>query len=397
MEILYSFHDSMVSQASDNFYRFLYDKINWDERLLAIKGPRGAGKTTMMLQRIRFDIGEDPSKALYISADHYWFYNNTLAETANSFVQNGGQFLFIDEVHKYPHWSREIKNIYDAFPQLKIVISASSALELYKGEADLSRRLITYDLPGLSFREFLKLSGLGEYPVITLDDIKARHLSIASDIVKTIHPLPLFRTFLQYGYLPFFKLGNEKEYLIKLLNVVNIILDTDLIYIKDYNAGTAYKLKKLLGVIAESAPFQPNISALARKLEVSRDSIYDWLVTIQKARLLNFLSKQGKGTSLLQKPDKIFLENTNLAYALKSMPDKGNIRETFIFNQLINSGHDVYFPETGDFLTGNYIIEAGGKNKPASQNISENYIVAADDIEIGYKNKIPLWLFGFLY
>lgn len=397
MEILYSFHDSMLRQASDSFYRFLYDKINWDERLLAIKGPRGAGKTTMMLQRIRYAIGDDPNKALYLSADHYWFYNNTLAETADIFVQNGGRWLFIDEVHKYPRWSREIKNIYDAYPKLNIVLSASSALELYKGEADLSRRLITYDLPGLSFREFLELSGIAKFPVIGLNDIKTQHLSIARDIVNTMHPLPWFRTYLQFGYLPFFEIGKEKEYLIKLMNVINTILEADLVYIKDYNARTANKIKKLLGVLAESAPFKPNISALARKLDVSRDSIYEWLNLLQKARLLNFLTKKGKGTSLLQKPDKLFLENTNLAYALKPMPDKGNIRETFILNQLVNSKHEVYFPDYGDFITENALIEAGGKNKPASKAISDNYIVAADDIEIGYKNKIPMWLFGFLY
>jgi predicted AAA+ superfamily ATPase len=396
MDILFSYHDNIIRQAGNSFYRFLYERINWDEPLLAIKGPRGAGKTTMMLQRIRYGLKMPPNESLYVTADHHWFYTHTLAKTVEDFVKGGGNNIFIDEVHKYPHWSREIKNLHDAFPELKIVLSGSSALELQKGEADLSRRLITWELPGMSFREFLSFQGIGTFPTLSFQGLPDMHYNAANEIMEKLKPLPLFNEYLRFGYFPFYKASTEKSYLIKLLQVINTTVETDLSIIENFNAGTAQKVKKLLGVLSESAPFKPNIAALARKLDASRDSVYEWIAILQKAKMINALTKQGKGTSTLQKPEKIFLENTNQAFALKPIPDRGNIRETFLYSQLLNSRIETTYPEEGDFIANGILIEVGGQNKALSSH-SSRHIIAADNIETGYKHKIPLWLFGFLY
>lgn len=366
--------------------------------MLALKGPRGAGKTTLMLQRIKYGLDLPSTKALYITADHYWFYTNTLYETAEKFYLSGGRYLFIDEVHKYPQWSRELKNIYDGFPTMKIVFSASSALDIYRGEADLSRRVITYNLPGMSFREYLKLKGILSQESISIDNIIFNHEQIATEITKQIQPMPYFREYLKVGYLPIIAESRIEDIPARLIQVINTVVESDLAYTETFDSGTANKIKKLLGVIAESVPFKPNISALARKLNISRESVYLWLIYLDNAGLLNSLSREGKGVSTLQKPDKIFLENTNLAYALKESPDIGSIRETFTMNQLVNAGFNVSLPLKGDFLANGYHIEVGGKNKTDKQiQDIENSVIAADDIEVGYGNKVPLWLFGFLY
>lgn len=398
MDPLYSFHANIISQVSDIFTRFLYDRINWDQRMLAIKGPRGAGKTTLMLQHIKYKLKLPSDKALYISADHYWFYTHTLFETAEQFYLNGGRFLFIDEVHKYPHWSRELKNIYDGLPNLKIVFSASSALDIYRGEADLSRRVLTYTLPGMSFREYLLLKGILDHTAIPLKDIAANHEQLASEIVNQIQPLPHFRDYLKWGYLPIIVESRKEDIPIRLIQIINAVVESDLAYTESFDGGTAAKIKKLLGVIAESVPFKPNVSALARKMNVSRESVYLWLSYLDKARLLNTLRQKGKGVSTLQKPDKIYLENTNLAYALQEDPNIGSVRESFLMNQLYNAEYETTLPEKGDFFTDGYLIEVGGRNKSGEQvRDHPNALIAADDIETGYGSKISLWLFGFLY
>ncbi len=396
MDVLFEFQDSLLRNVTNTFRRYLHQQINWKQRMIGIKGPRGAGKTTLILQHLKFDVAL-PSTALYITADHTWFYNHSLLETATDWYKQGGRILFIDEVHKYPNWSRELKNIYDGLPEMHVVFSASSALDIYRGEADLSRRVITYSLPGLSFREYLSFTTGNNFDIITVKDIPGNHRPFSQHILEQLQPLPLFRKYLQNGYLPIIAEG-ENEYLVKLEQVVNAIVDTDLSYIASYNAGTAIKVKKLLGVIAESVPFKPNIAALARKLDMSRDSVYQYIYQLKDARLLNVLSAEGKGVSTLQKPDKIYLENTNLAYALTEKPDIGNIRETFLLSQLLNAGIEVHAPQEGDFLVKNIAIEVGGKAKSTSQvKEHKNYLVAADDIETGIGTKVPLWLFGFLY
>jgi len=396
MDVLFEFQENILRNVKNDFRRYLHERINWDQRMIAIKGPRGAGKTTLMLQYLKYDLGLSDT-ALYITADHTWFYNHTLLETANDWYKQGGKILIIDEVHKYKNWSVELKNIYDGLPDLKIIFSASSALDIYRGEADLSRRVINYMLAGLSFREYLQFSYNIRLDSVTIDDIYTNHRNISRTVSEKLRPLPAFRKYIEMGYLPIFIEG-EDSYSLKLNQIINTIVDTDLAYIAAYNSGTANKVKKLLGVIAESVPFKPNIADLSRKLDISRDSIYQYIHQLKDARLLNTLSSEGKGVSILQKPDKIYLENTNLAYALKSKPDIGNIRETFIFNQLLNAGLDVYAPKAGDFVCDGYTLEIGGKNKTTAQvKHLDNYLIVSDDIETGVGNKAPIWLFGFLY
>ncbi len=397
MQVILNFQDTLLQPVSNGFRRYLHDKINWDQRMIGIRGPRGAGKTTLLLQHLKYDLGDRSGKGLYVSADHTWFYNNSLLDTAMEWYQQGGEVLLIDEVHKYPNWSRELKNIYDGIPQLKVIFSASSALDIYRGQADLSRRVISYSLPGLSLREYLAFAGVAGFPPVSLEEIRDRHREISAEITAAIRPLPLFAKYLKSGYLPVFAEG-ENEYLPKLGQIINTVVDTDLAYIASYNAGTAVKVKKLLGVVAESAPFKPNISALSDKLDISRDRVLEYIYQLRDARLLNVLSAAGKGVSRLQKPDKIFLENTNLSYAIHPVPDKGNLRETFLLGQLLNARFDVSEPPTGDFLTNGITIEVGGKNKQAKQvRDTASYLIAADDIETGFGAKAPLWLFGFMY
>ncbi len=398
MEILFSTFKNLLNQVDNSFFRYLFDQIDWNQRMIAIKGPRGSGKTTLMLQRIKFGLNASPNETLYVMADHYWFYTNNLVETTDTFYQNGGRFLFIDELHKYPNWSSELKNIYDSYPDLKVVFSSSSALDIYRGESDLSRRVITYELPGMSFREYLKIRKGLNFPVFSFDEIQRNHTSVTIEVAESFHPLPVFHEYLKTGYLPIFNETNPLNTPIFLQQIINAVIDSDLSFIADYNAGTAYKVKKLMATLAESVPFKPNLTAISRKIETSRDSLYEWLSQLEKARLLNFLIAEGKGVSLLQKPDKIYLENTNLSYALKSSPDIGSIRETFLLNQLKNLKKEVRLPYSGNFLVDGLVIEVGGKNKDASQiKHLENYLIAADEIEHGFGKKIPLWVFGMMY
>ena len=396
MESLFTFQQVLLRSVTNEFSRSLHNQISWGQRMIGIKGPRGAGKTTMLLQRLKYKT-DNIDEALYVTADHHWFYNHTLFEAADSWYKLGGKILMIDEVHKYPGWSVELKNIYDGFPDMQIIFTASSALDIYRGEADLSRRVISYSLPGLSFREYLDFVVGKHFDPFTFDELRQHHVEISRKITEEIRPLSHFNSYLKNGYLPFIAEGADTYYM-KLSQIINVVVDTDLAYIASYNSGTAVKVKKLLSVIAESVPFKPNISALARKLDLSRESVYQYIHQLKDAKLLNVLNAQGHGVSILQKPEKIFLENTNLAYALTQHPEKGNTRETFILNQLLNAGLPVFAPVQGDFLVDGTTIEAGGKNKTAGQvSHTGDFIVAVDDVETSYGNKVPIWLFGFLY
>lgn len=398
MEPLQLQYNILLKNTEDSHYRYLYSRVNWDQRMIAIKGARGVGKTTMMLQHIKFGIKEI-DKAIYVSADHPWFYNNSLLDLAQNFAKYGGKYLFIDEVHKYPNWSRELKTIYDGNPELKIVFSASSVLDIYRGEADLSRRVITYQLNGMSFREYLKMQKNLNFTSYSFTEIVGNHQEITRELLKKIKPLPLFKEYLERGYFPYSFESAKGEYYIKLNQTINTIIENDLAFVEGYSAGSVIKLKKLLGVIAESVPFHPNISALSAKLNISRDVIYNYLEHLRKAKILNFIHSAGKGVSTLQKPDKIYLENTNINFALREHPDKGNVRETFALNQLLNAGVEVASPKNGDFLVDSrYVLEIGGKSKKGKQikDIKEAYIIS-DEMEYGFGNHIPLWLLGFLY
>jgi predicted AAA+ superfamily ATPase len=396
MEMLFEFQENLLRPVKNDFRRYLHRGINWKQRMIGIKGPRGAGKTTLILQHLKYDL-ESTSKTLYITADRTWYYNHTLLNTANDWFKQGGKILFIDEVHKYPNWSVELKNIYDGLPEIQVVFSVSSAFDIYRGEADLSRRVVSYILAGLSFREYLVFTSGESFDTIKIEDINNNHRSLSRMVTDGFRLLPAFRKYLEVGYLPIIVEG-EDTYLMKLNQVINTIVDIDLAYIASYNSGTAVKVKKLLVVIAESVPFKPNIAALARKLDLSRDSVYQYIFKLKDARLLNTISSEGKGVSTLQKPDKIFLENTNLAFALKERPNMGNIRETFVLNQLLSAGLKVSSPTKGDFAIEGLTIEVGGKDKNTSQvKHLDNFLIAADDIETGGENKVPIWLFGFLY
>lgn len=399
MEQLQTYQFNLLQETSNDFNRFLFKKLPWEQRMIAIKGLRGAGKTTLMLQHIKFDT-ENANTSLYVTADHPWFYNHTLLDLADQWHKAGGKILYIDEVHKYPNWSRELKNIYDGYPRMKIVFTASSALDIYRGESDLSRRVLTYNLPGMSFREYLELAHKIKIGPITFEVLLNNHAAIATNILKQLPtPLLFFKQYLISGYLPFTSENKETDYLTRLFNVIDTSIAYDLAFIENYSAAHATKIKKLLGVIAESAPFEPNITALAQKLSIGRDTTNMFLQHLQSAHLLNLINRPSQGIAALQKPDKIYLENTNLSYALKVQPDIGTIRETFVLNQLKNAGHKVELALKADFIVdGKYTLEVGGKNKTSKQiNGTEDAFLVKDDIEIGFGNKIPAWMFGLLY
>ncbi len=394
MDELFRYQDILLKTVNNKFRRFLLEQISWGERMIAIKGPRGSGKTTLMLQYLKYYV-PDKKSALYINVEHPWFLNHGLFYTVENFYKYGGRHIFIDEVHKYNFWSRELKVIYDGFPDLRIVFSSSSALEIYKGEADLSRRVLTYELPGLSFREYLKFIHKMSLNKITLSDIFEHHREIAIELNEKLQILPLFSNYLQNGYFPVTRKVSASLYPVYVFNIVNTVLEQDLQLIDGLSAAAIHKLKKLLGIIAESAPFEPNITAIASKTGSGRITVIHFLSLLKRARILNFLIRDRSGISALQKPDKIYLENTNFAYALKNNPNVGTIRETFLLNQIINSGNIITYPDKYDFLINEkYLIEVGGKNKKVND---KNVFVVKDDIETGAMNVIPLWLFGLLY
>ncbi len=380
------------------FIRSVMNSIHWDARLVGIKGARGVGKTTLLLQHIKQHYTDNLDSVLYVSLDDLWFAEHGLVETVDTFVKSGGAVIYLDEVHKYPLWARAIKNIYDDYPELKIVFTGSSLLEIINARADLSRRAVVHTLQGLSFREYLNLRGLGPFAEIGLQDILQGHQSISSDIVRRVKPFKYFDEYLQRGYYPYFLEGVE-NYLMRLEETVLMVLETELPYLRNIEIAYVGKLKRLLSIIAESAPFIPNITRMSDRIKINRQTLIAYLHYMEEAKLITGIYKRSRGLGALQKPDKIFLENTSLMYlSAGAEPDKGNLRETFLVNQL-SFGHELHYPESGDFLVDRkYTIEAGGKNKTGEQlkNVEEAYI-AADGIEYGYGNTIPLWLFGFLY
>jgi len=397
MEALFRDHTRLVYSVNVKYRRYLYGQIDWNNRLTGITGARGTGKTTLLLQHIADNFSE-MNKALYVSLDNIWFTKNTLLELVDYFQAHGGTHLFLDEVHRYPNWSIALKNIYDSYPDLKVVFTGSSILEIYRSNADLSRRAVTYNLFGLSFREFLNFENKLNIEPFTLDDILQNHQRIAGMIISQIKVLPEFKKYLEYGYYPFYREG-IKAYPLRLKNVVNTILENDLPAIENIEYVTIHKIKKMLMIVASLVPFSPNIAKLSSEIETNRANTVRYLDYLQKAGLTINLLSSKKGMSLMNKPDKIYLENTNLQYALAtSGVNKGNLRETFFANQVRNL-HHVRISQQGDFLVDDtYMFEVGGSNKSFDQikNIQNSFVVT-DDTETGFRNKIPLWLFGFLY
>jgi len=385
--------------------RYLYERIDWNERCIGILGARGTGKTTLMLQHVK-ERYRASDRALYISVDSPFFQAHDLFEFAREFHQLGGEVLLVDEIHKYTDWSVHVKAIYDSFPGLKVVFSGSSLLQIAKQKADLSRRAIIFNLHGLSLREYINFTLAKEFPVYTLEEILSDHQRIAGDICKDIKPLRQFRDYLQGGYYPFF-LEGESFYKFKVREVINHILEVDLPFVNRIEPRQISKIKKLLYLLSVGVPFVPNIAKLAEATDISRPRLYEYLEKLQDARLLNLVRSQGRGYEVLTKPEKILLENSNLMYAIADEVNTGSLRELFFVNQVRNAGtiHPqliesiVELSGRGDFVVkGRYTFEIGGKGKGFRQISGvENGFVVADDIEVGFKNKLPLWLFGFMY
>ena len=376
--------------------RFLYGEINWHNRLIIIKGQRGVGKTTMILQYIKSSF-TNLDETLFISLDDIYFSNNSLSDLVEDFVRDGGKYLFIDEVHRYKGWSQELKNIYDFYPGMKIVVTGSSALAFYISNADLGRRATVYSLPELSYREYLYFVKNIEFDRVKLTDILSDHEIFSTEINSKIKSIKLFREYLKTGAYPFILDGNDR-YFNKLEAIINTVVDSDIPSIENISFESRTKLKKLLLLIASSSPFKVNISELNRKLETTRDVLTKYLNLLNKSGLIKFLTVEGIGSTIIRKPDKIYLSNPNLIYAISNNIGTGAIRETFFLNQ-ISYNHNVKYPKTGDFLIEDtYLFEVGGKGKTFNQiKKAENAYLAVDDMEYGFKQKIPLWLFGFLY
>lgn len=379
-----------IAETDTSYIRNMHDSISWDDRLVAILGARGVGKSTLVLQHIK--LYEDIKSSLYVTADDMWFSAHSLVELADAFYKDGGKALFIDEVHSYENWSREIKNIYDSYPSLRVIYTGSSVLDLQKGGYDLSRRLLEYHMPGLSFREYLAMSRGLDIPVHSFDRI------LANDIVfpySDYRPLELFHEYLKTGYYPYFQ---SRNYFLRLNNVINRVLETDIPRFAGLSVSTVEKLKTLMYIIAQSVPFKPNYTKIGKDLGIHRNFVADLIVWLEKAGLINILRDDTQGISLLGKVNKIYLNNTNIAYVISDTePDIGNIRET-VFLSWMKAVGTVTASSVSDFKVGKYTFEIGGKNKGTKQIVgTPDAFIVKDDIEYGHGEVIPLWAFGFLY
>jgi predicted AAA+ superfamily ATPase len=387
-----------LNHTSTDFVRSLGNDINWNARLIGVKGARGVGKTTMLLQHIKMNLAKVLDKTLYVSLDSIWFTNNTLVDLADDFVKKGGEFLFLDEVHRYDNWSQELKNIYDDYPMLKVVFTGSSLLEILNARADLSRRAITYTMQGLSFREYLSIETGQYFHPLTLESILNNHSTESALITAKVKPLQYFDAYLKQGYYPFYK-EELNLYVPRLEEVINMMLEIELPLLRGLDLAYVHKIKQLLLIISESVPFVPNVSKLSGKIGIARSSLLLYFHYLAEIGLTVNLFKESGGISKLQKPLKVYLENSNLMYALSPKAvNTGNRRETFFANQL-GYKHKIMYSDSGDFFVDEkYVFEIGGRDKSKKQIAAiENSFIAADDIEYGFQNKIPLWLFGFLY
>lgn len=398
MEQLFEKFNKKLAATQTRFVRSIIGDVNWNARLIGIKGARGVGKTTLLLQYIKLNLASELQSTLYVSLDNIWFSENKLIDLVDGFAKRGGKYLFLDEVHKYPQWSIEIKNIYDDYPELKVVFTGSSLLEILNARADLSRRAVIYSMQGLSFREYLNMQLGSDFRAYSLEEILNNQLEISQDVISKIKPIQHFGTYLKSGYYPFF---NEEIdlYHSRIEEVINMILEVELPLLRKVDISYVVKLKQLLLVISESVPFIPNITKLSERIGLNRQTLLTYLHYLNEAHIIYSVYKDAKGITALQKPDKLFLENTNLMYALRGEnTDMGNARETFFANQL-RYKHSVELSAVSDFIIDEkYTFEIGGKAKSKKQieNIQDAFI-AADDIEYGFGRKIPLWMFGFIY
>ena len=394
-ELQRKFYEKYALIQTDTIRDYI-NKIDWSSRVIGIKGSRGVGKTTLILQYIKknFKAG---NHVLYVSLDNLYFTENKLYDLADMFYKKGGELLALDEVHRYPTWAGELKNIYDDMPGLKIIFTGSSLLHLHQTKADLSRRSVMYQMPGLSFREFLEFESGQKFKTIAFNDILNNHIEHAMAVIKKLKPLAFFENYLNYGYYPFY-LENQNVFHQKLSEIILTVLEVDISQFASISPSNLIYLKKLLKIISSSVPFQPNIKSLSERTGISVNTMKSYLKLLNDAEMINLLYVRDKGINSLNKPEKIYLNNTNLMYNLdESNVNIGNIRETFFFNQL-NHFEKVISSPKADFLINERTFEIGGKNKGKKQvKAIGNAFVVKDDIEIGAGDTIPLWLFGFLY
>lgn len=401
MDRLYKMHDAYMSNVPMGYIRAFMGKVQWDSRLIAIKGPKGVGKSTLIQQYIRMNFPSGDRHVLYCVADTGYFVTHSLIDTIGTFVQNGGKAIFIDEIHKYEGWSQEIKEAYDLYRDLRIVISGSSLLKINDGKADLSRRLVEYAMPGLSFREFLCLEKGINIDSISLEGLLSKPSEYCSEMMRLCKPLEYFKLYLKNGYFPFYYEGSG-VYQSKVENVVNYIIDVELTASRGLEVGNTRKVKALLQVLSQQLPYQLDISKISRNIGIERLTTLKYLRYLEEANLIKRLFSDLSSTTDLQKPDKIYLDNPNEMYALSiTPPQTGTLRECFFCNQLAGAGHIVEYGglKSGDFrIDKSYTFEVGGKDKDYRQIRDEdNAYIASDDLEMPIFHKIPLWAFGCLY
>ncbi|WP_310558881.1 AAA family ATPase [Flavobacterium sp.] len=389
--------ERLVASVNLDFKRYLFDAIQWNNRLIGIKGARGTGKTTLLLQWIK-EQNLPTEKAAYFSLDDLYFTSHSLKETVSTFYKNGGQILVLDEVHKYKNWSQEIKNCYDFYPDLKIVFTGSSIIDISKQEGDLSRRALLYELVGLSFREYLSILNMVDLPILRLEDLLFNSAEIKKKIPAGFRPQQHFGNYLNYGYYPFGLLDPTSVHQ-RMNQLIRTIVEIDMAELKDFDIRNAKKMLQLIYVIAQQVPFKPNISNLAIKTGIHRNSLNNYLIYLEQAKIISLVFPSGNSVAILQKPEKILLNNATLLNALaEEKPLAGTVRETFFVSQL-QTFHKVYLSKQADFLIdGKYTFEVGGKGKGQKQIEGlENAWIVKDDIELQMLKTIPLWMFGLLY
>ena len=398
METLFKKHRKLISQVSTNIIREAMNTIPWEKQLVAIRGSRGVGKTTLMRQYIKFNFGIQAGETLYCLMDSMYFTSHSLLDLAERFHLMGGKHLFLDEVHKYPSWSKEIKEIIDLYPEMKVTFSGSSLLQILNADADLSRRVRSQDLAGLSFREYLRFYHGIELPVFKLEEILSNPDAICTRVCEACHPQPLFESYLRAGYYPFYD-GDVEDYYSRIENVVNFIIDQEMTEFCGVDPANTRKLKAMLMFLCDNVPYEVNIAKLASYLELNKATVLSYLSGMKKAELLHLLYSSNVSVTKMQKPDKIYVHNPNILYALGSRENIGTVRECFFVNQL-SKGHTVEYGKTsGDFLIdGRITAEVGGKDKSFEQiaDIPDSYVFA-DEMEFPVGKKLPLWLAGFLY
>lgn len=398
MESLFRKHKMLISQVSTDIVREMMNTIKWEKQLVAIRGSRGVGKTTLIRQYIKKKYGLSAGEALYCVMDSMYFSNHTLLDLAERFHMMGGKHLFLDEVHRYPTWSREIKEVIDLYPDMKITFTGSSLIQILNADADLSRRVLSYTMEGLSFREFLHFYKGLHIPVYNLDNILTCYDDICDEVNNMCRPQPLFEEYLKVGYFPFYD-GDEEEYYSRIENVIDFIVGQELTQFCGVDVANIRKVKALIQFLADSVPYELNVAKLSARLELNKHTVLSYINSLERAELLHLLYSNSKTITRLQKPDKIYLHDPNMFYALGYGKKIGTIRECFLVNQL-SVGHIVEYGKTqGDFIIdGDITIEVGGPDKSFEQvaDIPNSYIFA-DRIEFAVGKKLPLWMAGLVY